>query len=99
MRSSLHAGVGDPLIRADAVVLRSPDGRREVRVTAAAKVPLAGRKAAWVRAEWDFGGGMSSATAVSGTFLFADATSWQTAARIRCRCGMRWPLQWPSVVP
>ena len=78
MRGSMHAGVGDPLVRADAVLLRSADARRELRLAVATKVPFARPEGGVGTGEWDFGAGMSSATAFSGTFLFADATYWQT---------------------
>ena len=78
MRGSMHAGVGDPVVRADAVFLRSADARRELRVVTAAKVPLAGPEGGVGTGKWDLGTGLSSASAFSGAFLFADATYWQT---------------------
>ena len=72
-----EVGLGDPLVRADVLVLKARRHRPSMRLVAQVKAPLATRgDHAFGTGEWDYGAGLSVAKPLGRGFVFADATYW-----------------------
>lgn len=71
-----NVGIGDPVGRIDAAVLRDGD-RALLSVVGAAKAPLADVDRGFGTGQWDVGAGFSGMAKFRGAMLFADAVYWK----------------------
>lgn len=69
-------GIGDPIGRLELDVLQNEWGAPMLRLSVAAKAPLASIGSGFGTGAWDVGAGASLARSIAGTFLFADVMYW-----------------------
>ena len=72
-----HIGIGDPVARLDAALLRDDANHSVLSIVGAAKAPLADVSRGFGTGEWDAGAGLASTVMVGGTSIFADAVYWK----------------------
>ena len=72
-----HVGIGDPVARIDAAVLRDDADGPVVSFVGSVKAPLADVNRGFGTGEWDVGAGFSGAGNVGGMSVFADAVYWK----------------------
>lgn len=72
-----HVGIGDPVARIDAGLLRGEADHPLLSFVGAVKAPLADVNRGFGTGQWDVGAGFSSAANVRGTSVFADAVYWK----------------------
>lgn len=70
-----HLGLGDPLLRIEAAILRSP-AAGTLAIVGAAKAPLADASRGFGTGRWDAGAGLSGVARAGPVFLFGDAVYW-----------------------
>ena len=75
--SDTHAGIGDPLVRADVEVLTDAGGRPSIRVGATAKPPVGSIDDGFSTGEWDYGAGLTLAKRLDDNTLSADLGFWR----------------------
>jgi hypothetical protein len=72
-----HVGIGDPVARIDAALLRTEADHPLVSFVGAVKAPLADVNRGFGTGQWDLGAGFSSTATVGGTSVFAEAVYWK----------------------
>jgi hypothetical protein len=72
-----HAGLGDPLLRADVELARDSGGRPSIRVGASAKAPLASIDDGFGTGEWDYGAGLTLSKQFGPHTLSGDVAFWR----------------------
>ncbi len=73
---STHMGLGDPLLSLDVEIARASGAPPAVRLTAAAKPPLAGVERGFGTGAWDYGVGAGLARTGGAGFVFLDLAYW-----------------------
>jgi hypothetical protein len=74
---SYSTGIGDPLVRADVAVASHPGSRTTLRLNASAKIPIADPESGFGTGVWDYGAGISLATAARRANVFVDVSYWE----------------------
>lgn len=72
-----NVGIGDPVARIDAALLRDDAERPLLSVVGAVKAPLANANRGFGTGEWDVGAGVSGAASAGGMLVFVEAVYWK----------------------